>query len=261
MRIAVLSDIHGNIVALEAVLKNMRLEGQFDLILVPGDLYAFGPAPNELFAALRDLPNALFLRGNTDRYLLEKSYQTQVGGNGWQEKLLLSFRWTADQLTSAAYGFLGPLPASQSIREGNRRLLSVHGSPRIDEEGLTSQTDSRQLFEMTVDRAIDVLVCGHTHIPIDRQINGIRVVNAGSVGLPFDRDPRACYAIISNLAGNGCGPTQVELRRVIYDIDQAIDQFYARRHPAADISAYNLWSGRSIGSSLIYTARMREHHI
>ncbi|MEW5958864.1 MAG: metallophosphoesterase family protein [Chloroflexota bacterium] len=260
MKIAILSDIHGNIVALEAVLKDMQLEGNFDYILVPGDFFAFGPAPNEVFTVLSNLPNTLFLMGNTDRYLLEKTYPSSVGGNGWQEKLLLSFRWTADHLAPGAYRLLETLPATQLIQDGDRQLLAVHGSPRSDEEGLTAKTDHKQFQEMSIAPEVSVLVCGHTHIPMDRVINGVRVINAGSVGLPFDRDPRACYAIISNLAGNGSGSTQVELRRVVYDIDQAIDQFYNRHHPAADISAYNLWAGRSIGSSLIYTAEMRHHH-
>ncbi len=261
MRIAVLSDIHGNIVALEAVLKDMELDGHFDYIIVSGDMFAFGPAPNEVFATLENLPNALFLLGNTDRYLLERTYPTQEEGKGWQEKLLFSFRWTADHLIEPAYRFLETLPNTQLIQDGHRQLLAVHGSPRSDEEGLTLKTESHQLQEMSINPQVDILVCGHTHIPMDRYIDGIRVVNAGSVGLPFDKDPRACYTIISNVAGNGNGSTQVELRRVVYDIGKAIDQFYTRNHPAADISAYNLWSGRSIGCALIYTPEMRQRYV
>jgi putative phosphoesterase len=261
MRIAVLADIHGNIVALEAVLKDMKLEGSFDYIIVPGDLFAFGPAPNEVFAVLQELPNALYLAGNTDRYLVEQTYPVKGGGSGWQEKLLLSFQWTAEHLVEEAIRFLETLPATQVLQEGKRQLLAVHGSPRSDEEGLTVKTKSEHLREMLIDPQVAVLVCGHTHVPMDRLINGMRVVNAGSVGLPFDGDPRACYAIISNLADNGYGPTQVELRRVVYDVDKAIEQFYTRNHPAADISAYNLWAGRSIGSNLIYTSKMRHHDL
>jgi diadenosine tetraphosphatase ApaH/serine/threonine PP2A family protein phosphatase len=94
---------------------------------------------------------------------------------------------------------------------------------------------------------------------MDRFIGNLRVVNAGSVGLPFDGDPRACYAIISNLTANGNDSIRVELKRVAYDIEQAVEQFYAANHPAADISAYNLRTGRSIGSNLIYTPEMRRH--
>lgn len=109
----------------------------------------------------------------------------------------------------------------------------------------------------TACREIHVIACGHTHVPMDRRINGVRVVNAGSVGLPFDGDPRACYAIIGNLAGAGdCSPL-VELRRVAYDVEKAVSQLYAVGYPAADISAYNLRTARSLGSELIYTPAMR----
>jgi diadenosine tetraphosphatase ApaH/serine/threonine PP2A family protein phosphatase len=110
---------------------------------------------------------------------------------------------------------------------------------------------------MAVDPQVAVLVCGHTHVPMDRSLTNVRVVNAGSVWIPFDGDPRACYALISNVAANGCGPTQVDLRRVPYDVEKAVEQLYDRHHPAADIGAYNLRTARSIGSNLIYTPEMR----
>jgi diadenosine tetraphosphatase ApaH/serine/threonine PP2A family protein phosphatase len=93
-------------------------------------------------------------------------------------------------------------------------------------------------------------------MPMDRMLGGVRVINAGSVGLPFDGDPRACYALLA-FPYSDAQPTRVELRRVAYDVEAAVDQFYTRHHPAADISAYNLRAARSIGSSLIYTPEMR----
>lgn len=257
MRIAFLSDIHGNIVALEAVLKDLAQQGQIDQIIVPGDLYAFGPAPNEVFTAIRQLPEILFLLGNTDRYLLEGSYPSTPGGEGWQDKLLASFRWTAEHLSHAGLQFLETLPPSQLIQHGNRKMLVVHGSPRSDEEGLTPTTTPDELQAMSIDPQVDYIICGHTHIPMDRMVGSIRVVNVGSVGLPFDGDPRACYAIISNLAADKSNAGHIEIRRVIYDVEKAVAQFYAADHPAADISAYNLRTGHSIGNSLIYTPEMR----
>jgi putative phosphoesterase len=256
MKIAVLSDIHGNVLALEAVLADLEQQGGADHIIVTGDIVAYGPTPNEVFAILRGLPHAQFLLGNTDRYLLEKTYPS-TGGDEWKDKLLLSFRWTAEHMEARALHFLGSLPLSLTIRQGNWRLLAVHGSPRSDEEGITAATGDGDFDTMGVDpAAVDLLVCGHTHVPLDRTIKGVRVVNVGSVGLPFDGDPRPCYALVSVTRGEQTS-LEVVLRRVAYDVEEVVEQFYAADHPAADISAYNLRTAHSVGSSLIYTPEMR----
>jgi putative phosphoesterase len=256
MRIAILADIHGNIIALEAVLKDLARQGNADYIFVSGDLFAFGAASDEVLPRLRELPGARFLLGNTDRYLLNRTYPSMASSNGWRDTLLLSFRWTAEQMGDEGLEFLKSLPASHKLAIDSFRLLAVHGSPRSDEEGLTLETGAGELKEMLPDRGVSVLTCGHTHIPMDRLLGGVRVINVGSVGLPFDGDPRACYALLTFPQREG-SPTQVDLRRVAYDVEAAVDQFYARRHPAADISAYNLRTAHSIGSSLIYTPEMR----
>jgi putative phosphoesterase len=256
MKIAVVSDIHGNVLALEAVLADLERQGGADHIVVAGDIVAYGPTPNEVFAILEGLPNARFLLGNTDRYLLEKTYPA-TGSDEWKDKLLLSFRWTAEHMEARALHFLETLPLSQTIREGGWRLLAVHGSPLSDEEGLTATTSDDDFDSMGIDPAlVDLLVCGHTHVPVDRTIKGVRVVNAGSVGLPFDGDPRACYALISVTRGDRTS-LEVVLRRVTYDVEKVVEQFYALNHPAADISAYNLRTAHSVGTSLIYTPEMR----
>jgi putative phosphoesterase len=256
MRIAILSDIHGNIVALEAVLKHLEEQGKVDTIIVTGDMFAFGPAPHEVLAVLQELPNTRFLMGNTDRYLVEKTYPATAKSDSWQDQLLFSFRWTAEHLGDAGLRFIKTLPPCQVIQEGSRQLLAVHGSPCSDEQGLTLKTKAEDLREMALDPQVAMIVCGHTHIPMDRMINKIRVVNAGSIGLPFDGNPRACYAIISNLVGSSGKPAQVELPRVAYDVEKTVGQLYAAQIPAADIGAYNLRTGCSMDSGLIYSPEM-----
>ena len=173
---------------------------------------------------------------------------------------MFSFHWTAERLEGEGLRFLESLPAFQVVSEGHSRLLAVHGSPRSDEEGLTVKTEAGEFDEMPVGPEVSILACGHTHVPMDRDVGRMRVVNAGSVGLPFDGDPRACYAIISRLTANGSGPIQVQLRRVAYDVEKVVEQFYACDHPAADIGAYNLRTARSIGTHLIYTPEMRHRN-
>jgi putative phosphoesterase len=256
MRIAIISDIHSNIVALEAALKDLQRQGDADHILVAGDMFAFGPAPNQVLAVLRELPRARFLLGNAERYLLNGAYPAGRNGNGWRDDLLLTFRWTVEELGQPGLDFLRAAPASQSLPLGERRLLAVHGSPRSDEENLTESAPPEFFAQMCLDPAVAIIACGHTHVPMDRRVGSLRVVNAGSVGIPFDGDPRASYALISVEAG-AVRAARVEIRRVVYDIEQTVEQLYARGCPAADISAYNLRTGHSMGSSLIYPPEMR----
>jgi putative phosphoesterase len=212
MKIAILSDIHSNVVALEAVLEDLGQQRKADHILVTGDMFAFGAAPNEVLALLRQLPRARFLRGNAERYLLEGTYPTARNGYDWRQELLLTFRWTAEQLGPQGLAFLTLLPSSLLIPIHDRLLLAVHGSPRCDEEGLTLQTEASEFEQMKLDPRIAIIVCGHTHIPMDRRVGHLRVVNAGSVGIPFDGDPRASYALISTEPLESGGPIQVEIR-------------------------------------------------
>jgi putative phosphoesterase len=257
LKIAILSDIHGNNTALEAVLKDLQQRGDADHLLVSGDMFAFGPTPKEVLSTLQDLDNARHLLGNTERYFLEGNYPITPNSQDWQERLLRSFNWTAERLGREGLRFIERLPHFQVMQDGDRQLMAVHGSPRSDEEGLTLRTGDRELGRMPIDTRVAVLACGHTHIPMDRVIGGVRVVNAGSVGLPFDGDPRAGYALISGLAADGDDSIRVEIRRISYDVEKVVAQCFTQDHPASDIHAYNLRTARSRGSSLIYTQKMR----
>jgi putative phosphoesterase len=249
MKIAILSDIHSNSVALEAVLEDLSKLGGADQIVVPGDMFAYGPAPRQTLEKLYELPNARFLLGNTDRYLLEGSYPPIFSGDGWRHKLMLSFEWTAERLGPEGLRFLEALPLYQVIRDGAHELLAVHGSPRSDEEGLSLKTTHAALHGVSLGPQVVVLASGHTHVPMNRIINSLRVVNAGSVGIPFDGVPRACYALVSNLS---TASPHIELRRVAYDIEAVVAQYYDCHHPAADMSAYNLRAARSMGGTQVY---------
>jgi putative phosphoesterase len=252
MKIAVLADIHGNSVALHAALEDLARQGNVDHIVVAGDFFAPGSDTTAILGALRQLPHARFLRGNADRYLLDKSYTTVYGAEGWQGLLRQAFHWTAERLSQAEWDFLASLPFSQVIGAEGRQLLFVHGSPRSDEEGLTFETTAAELEWMGLDPQVDLLCCGHTHLPMDRIIGGVRVVNVGSVGLPFDGDSRASYAIISNLEAATVANIRVELRRVAYDTEQAAQRLFVTKHPAAELGAYNVQNGRPRGNIDIY---------
>ena len=252
MKIAVLSDIHGNLVALEAVLKDLARQGTVAQIIAAGDFFAPGPETKRILEALQDLPGIRFLRGNADRYLLDGSYTAVYSDEGWQRRLREAFRWTDERLGPRERRFLAALPFSYLLELSRWPLLAVHGSPRSDEEGLTPDTPAERLEQMSIPSHVGLISCGHTHVPMDRLINGVRVVNCGSVGLPFDGDNRACYALFSNLDAKTPEFVSVELRRVEYNIEQAIKTLYAVKHPAADMGAYNLRHGRPQGTLNIY---------
>lgn len=254
--LAVLSDIHGNNLALKAVLDDLKSKGGADYLLNLGDLAVFGPDPVGVISTLKAHQPVIQIRGNTDRYLIEQQYPGKPDGNDWQSEVLASFPWTARQLGKAGLAYLAQLPVQHRLEFGpDHTILAVHGSPRSDEENIKPDTPDRDLTEMMRQSGTcNLLLCAHTHVWVDRMVGGRRVLNVGSVGLPFDGDPRASYAFIRLQPG---GRYQIEMRRVAYNVEAVIAQLWAENHPTAEVGAYNLLHARPLGQKLIYTEKMR----
>jgi putative phosphoesterase len=201
MRVAVISDIHGNLPALQAVLSDVSQEN-VDLIVSCGDVAA-GPLPVETLRVLRGLADARFVRGNADRALVagfDGSQMPRLKGPGVD--------WCSSQLTREDRDFLASFADTIAIEiEGLGRVLFCHGSPRSDEEIMTARTPDERLREFLAGVDADVVVCGHTHMPFDRMVGRVRVINPGSVGMPYGQ-PGAFWA--------GLGP-EIEFRRTDYD--------------------------------------------
>jgi predicted phosphodiesterase len=213
-RVAVLSDVHGNAVALEAVLADVSaLEP--DLVVFGGDL-TWGSQPEETLALVHSLPcPALFVRGNAERALLERSDEPTERE-----------RWLFEHHSEAAMALLATFAERISITiEGLGPVLFCHGSPRSDEECVTPKTPAKRIREMTVGIAERVLVTAHTHIQFDRLIAGVRSINAGSVGMPYEGRVGAYWAVL--------GP-DVELRRTEYSVDRAAERYRASGDPLAE---------------------------
>jgi putative phosphoesterase len=191
VRIAALYDIHGNLPALDAVLA----EVDADVIVVGGD-FAAGPWPAETLERLRALDlDVRFIRGNADRELVETK-------QGLAPPEVIEF--VRARLSQEQLDFLRSLPLTKMIG----RTLFCHATPRSDEEILTriSPDDRWQKALTGVDA--DVVVCGHTHVQFERRIGNVRLVNAGSIGMPYEDEPGAYWALL--------GP-DVELRRTAYE--------------------------------------------
>lgn len=238
LRIAVLADVHGNLSALEAVLSHLDGEGGYDQIWVLGDLAVFGPYPQQTLERLVALPNVRFVQGNTDRYLVtgRRPPQPPVEAESqWRdlpdflEERDANFRWTIERLDYRSYSFLRELPFEQRLDvPGYGSITGVHASPWGDEVGIWADTPDSQLEEMLSNTDCRLLVCGHTHRPLDRSLDQVRVVNVGSVGLPLDGERRAAYSIV-DLGG---GERLVASHRVEYDVNSVIDKLSELRHPA-----------------------------
>jgi len=222
MRIAALYDIHANLPALEAVLDEIRTL-DVDQILIGGDVVP-GPMPRETLDRLMRLDwPARFIRGNGDREilaLLEGREMTTVPA-----AFASVMHWVADELgPDDALRFSQWPPTATIDVPALGRVLFCHATPRNDTDIFTDETPEsvlRPLFEQT---GASVVVCGHTHMPFDRRIGRVRVVNAGSVGMPFG--PSGADWLL-------LGP-EVELRHTAYDLDAAAARIRASTYPQAE---------------------------
>jgi len=217
-RVAALADIHGNLPAVEAVLADLARE-TVDLILVCGDV-ASGPLPVETLDLLGALPRARFVRGNADRSLVTAFDGGQL--SSWPGP---AADWCASQLSREHRDFLASFSETIPVSvNGLGRVLFCHGSPRSDEEMMTMETPEERLRELLDGVDADVVVCGHTHMPFERLVGRVRVVNPGSVGMPYG-NPGAFWALL--------GPG-VEFRRTDYDREAAAARIRKSSWPGAE---------------------------
>jgi putative phosphoesterase len=214
-RVAALYDIHGNLPALEAVLADVDAL-VVDTIVVGGDV-ASGPMPVETLDALRER-NAFFVRGNADRVL-------DLVGTNTGETWVRARYWVAERLGEERLAFLSGLPLDLTLEIGGLGdVRFCHGAPGSDELTITRLTPDERLRELLIGVDEDVVVCGHTHVQFDRAVDAIRIVNAGSVGAPYEAEPAAYWALL--------GP-EVERRRTDYDLESAIAAVAATGYPKA----------------------------
>ena len=223
MRIAIFSDIHGNLQALDAVLTDIAAQKP-DAIYCLGDLVGYGASPNEVTARIRQegFPTIM---GNYDDGVGFDRDDCGCAYREESEQLLgdRSLAWTKAQVTAENKAFLKSLEKDIRFDADAKRILLVHGSPRKMNEYLFEDRALSSFERLAATSDADVIVFGHTHKPYVKEVGGVLFVNDGSVGKPKDGDWRACYVILENGAAT--------FRRVEYDVRTAAAAIRATELP------------------------------
>ncbi len=196
-----LSDVHGNVTALEAVRKALKKEKP-DVILIAGDLVMNGAEPGATVDAIREMERdgAIVVQGNTDIAVADADYAAAFPWmleSGVSETVRAAAEWAHDALDDEQLGWLRRLPAERRVRIGDDLVLLTHASPGSQTQGFDKGLDPSTVYERISRTDARVICCGHTHIPDVQEFGWKIVVNDGSAGYAFDGDPTASWALVT----------------------------------------------------------------
>jgi predicted phosphodiesterase len=224
MRYALISDIHGNLPALDAVLANIDTRSDVDATYHLGDLVGYSPWPNEVVARLHDA-GVSGVSGNYDSTVaLDYKHCGCRSENAAQEALAhASFEWTRHAVTADTKRFLSTLPHRLDLRPHGAHLSGptltlVHATPLSNLVYVTEDRSDDFLRKLAAQAGLqsgDAIAYGHTHVPWTRAVDGVQFINTGSVGRPKDGDPRAVYAVVTMIRDR----VDVNFVRVAYDVE------------------------------------------
>ncbi len=227
-RIAVIADVHANLPALKAVIRDASFR-RVDEIWNLGDMVGYAPFPNETIALLRRRCSRHVL-GNHDSKCADSGQVARLRAAGKDEDKVFSFEWTRRVLKPANLAFIAAMPRTDQVEVEGVTLLLKHGSSSNKHDCLTSRTAAGILQSAAAGVAADgvrMILCGHTHEFFDRTVDGVRFVNPGSIGRPFDQDARASYCILEISKDR----LQVEPFRVPYSLAAVLAEMRFRGFP------------------------------
>ncbi len=218
VRIAVISDIHSNYDALQAVLSAI---GAYDALVCLGDLVGYGAQPNEVVSAVRSLKPDAIVMGNHD-------YAVSTGDtSGFVHHAVKAVEWTRKEVSSENLRYISSLRAKATFVAEGIKIALVHGSPRDPlNEYIYPDAPEFILRSLVDESGGSVLLLGHTHVPFSHRLGPKLIGNPGSVGQPRDGDPQASYAVLEPSA-----ETEFQIHRISYDIDAAASKIEARGLP------------------------------
>lgn len=251
LRLAVVADIHGNVAALEAALKDIKRHKP-DRLLICGDLVLNGPRPAEAVARVRELEadGALVVQGNTDIAVADFDFAAAFP---WMEDVPESHRaaadWAHEQLSDEGLDYLRRLPAERRLWHADEMVLACHASPGSQTSGLPADLDPGVLVERVTRTDARVIACGHTHVADVRELGRKLIVNPGSCGYAFDGEPSACWALVTfpDAADDEDGGQPVaELFRPTYDAQAAAEEIAERGLPGDVYRAATIRTGRLV---------------
>lgn len=212
MRIAIFSDIHGNVRGLDACLADLRAQGGADVLVGAGDFCMDGPRPREVLERMQEV-GVVCLRGNTDRYVSDVAvFADDMGEEG------AALQWQRNSIGEPWIAWLAALPFALHFGEGPGGLLVVHANPKTDDEHIWPDAPDDFLERVTARVVERTIAFGHLHLPYARVWRDRLFVNVASAGLPKDGDPRAGYAILTQRPGGW----QVKHRRVEFDVEKVV---------------------------------------
>jgi putative phosphoesterase len=245
LKLALVSDIHGNVAAFRAALAAIEAEAP-DRIAILGDLVLNGPRPSESIDAVRELDaaGALVIAGNTDIAVADGDYAAAFP---WLDEIPEGHRaaaeWARDQLSDDQLDWLRRLPAERRLAVGDELVLACHGSPGSQTSGLPPDLDPSVMVQRVTRTDASIICCGHTHVADVREFGRKLLVNPGSCGYAFDGSPDACWAMLSlDLDGE----SEAELHRVEYDPVPAAEEVSERGLPGDVYRAATIRTGRFV---------------
>ncbi|OOM78566.1 metallophosphoesterase family protein [Clostridium sp. BL-8] len=216
MKIAVLSDIHGNGVALNCVIDDMKKQN-INKAIILGDLVMKGPMPSEVMKELKKLDILAWIKGNTDEWFKEINEAFKPITHR-EKELYEYYKYAETKLTEEDIEFINRMPVRYSLIINGLKILCVHGTPQSIVEAIDGSVPIEEIKEIIKDVKEDVVLCGHSHCSFIGEVEGKKIFNVGSIGIPLDKDNRASYGILD------FSNEDVKLinRRVNYSIDEVI---------------------------------------
>lgn len=229
MKIAVISDIHGNVDALSTFLKDIATEN-VDTIICLGDLVGYGPYPNEVISMIRE-KHILCIKGNYDSSVVdnEYSYIRETAINSF------SLPWTVNELTEENILFLQNLPSTITLTTEDKKLLFVHGSPNKINEYLLKDADNTLNIMNSINE--DILFCAHTHLPDIKEFNNKLYINCGSIGKPKIGRPNITYCLLNIDTQAG---VSANIKEITYDFKNLVDHMNQLNFPQELIHSFEI---------------------
>ena len=230
MKVAIISDIHGNFQALEAVVNDLKIQG-CEKVLCLGDLAMAGPEPEKIINFVKSQTDWEIIQGNTDKFIAD--FEPSLI-DFMKDKFPVMANALLDDvkiLDKNSKMYLKSLPAQKEFEIEGVKILMVHGSPRKNNEDILPDMPLETIEEIIKGTTAQVIFCGHTHVPCGYQTNTKQtVVNVGSVGRPMTKNPNACYVI----ADFKNGEFSIEHNFVDYDREKAANLMKQRGFEGAE---------------------------